>query len=148
MSLSIGIIELFIKRFHKMSARTDPNQWPKAWLPLLRNCLRNGRVCIKNRKFSFFQMRHLRRRLRSDLRKSHTALIIPYLPPPFDFEFGHTTTSLRIIYEMLKVLKLSNRGGLEVERWSDNRTLSISVDLSPLGAYIDRVSYFSFYIEK
>ena len=28
----------------------------------------------------------------------------------------------------------SSRGGLEVEQWSDNRTLSISVDQSPLGA--------------
>ena len=32
-----------------------------------------------------------------------------------------------------KVL-LSSRGGLEVEQWSDNRTLSISVDQSPLWA--------------
>ena len=31
---------------------------------------------------------------------------------------------------------LSSRGGLEVEQWSDNRTLSISVDQSPLGACI------------
>ena len=30
----------------------------------------------------------------------------------------------------------SSRGGLEVEKWSDNRTLSISVDQSPLGAYM------------
>ena len=29
---------------------------------------------------------------------------------------------------------LSSRGGLEVEQWSDNRTLSISVDQFPLGA--------------
>ena len=29
---------------------------------------------------------------------------------------------------------LSSRGGLEVEQWSDNRTLSIWVDQSPLGA--------------
>ena len=28
----------------------------------------------------------------------------------------------------------SSRGGLEVEQWSDNRTLSISVDQSPLWA--------------
>ena len=31
---------------------------------------------------------------------------------------------------------LSSHGGLEVEQWSDNRTLSISVDQSPLGAYM------------
>ena len=29
---------------------------------------------------------------------------------------------------------LFSRGGLEVEQWSDNRTFSISVDQSPLGA--------------
>ena len=29
---------------------------------------------------------------------------------------------------------LSSRGGLEVEQWSENRTLSISVDQSPLWA--------------
>ena len=29
---------------------------------------------------------------------------------------------------------LSGRGGLEVEQWSDNRTLSILVDQSPLWA--------------
>ena len=37
---------------------------------------------------------------------------------------------------------LSSHGGLEVEHWSDYRTLSILVDQSPLGAYIDRVPYF------
>ena len=30
--------------------------------------------------------------------------------------------------------EISSRGGLEVEEWSDNRTLSISVDQSPLRA--------------
>ena len=32
--------------------------------------------------------------------------------------------------------KGSSRGGLEVEQWSLNRTLSISVDQSPFGACI------------
>ena len=32
------------------------------------------------------------------------------------------------------LVKASSRGGLEVEQWSDNITLSISVDQSPLGA--------------
>ena len=32
------------------------------------------------------------------------------------------------------MLNISSRGGLEVELWSDNRTLSILVDQSPLWA--------------
>ena len=41
------------------------------------------------------------------------------------------TTKIFCYIEML-----SSRGGLEVEQWSDNITLSISVDQSPLGACI------------
>ena len=33
-------------------------------------------------------------------------------------------------------IEIESRGGLEVEQWSENRTLSISVDQSSLGAYI------------
>ena len=36
--------------------------------------------------------------------------------------------------DMIFFCLISSRGGLEVEQWSDNRTLSISVDQSPLGA--------------
>ena len=35
---------------------------------------------------------------------------------------------------IFEFIHLSSRGGLEVEQWSDNRTLSISVDQSPLWA--------------
>ena len=31
---------------------------------------------------------------------------------------------------------ISSHGGLEVEQWSDNKTLSILVDQSPLGSYM------------
>ena len=42
----------------------------------------------------------------------------------------------RIGPSTVKVLNKSSHGGLEIEPWSDNRSLSISVDESPLGAHM------------
>ena len=56
--------------------------------------------------------------------------------------FSRTFTMSKLPLETLKLNSnffltspvQSSRGGLEVEQWSDNRTLCISVDQSPLGA--------------
>ena len=51
--------------------------------------------------------------------------------------YSNLETSFNQFQELVLTCHLSSRGGSDVEQWSDNITLSISVDQSPLGAYID-----------